>query len=168
MANELGAHEPFVPTDEQRKTVRLLKAFHTKEDVINKLIINPETKMTVGKDAFKRVFAEELANAKIEEFKECVCQMKKAMYSENEELAYKASVKNYQLCSKGLLEPKIEINIDDSNPTKIHKIVVGIQSGAISTFEADTMLKAIELESKVAIEEALKEIREIKKSIGLS
>lgn len=162
-----GRGEEFIPSDAQRQMVIRLKAFNTKDEVINKLVLHPLTKKPVAWQTFRKTFAEELENAKLIEFEQAISVMKKTMSSANEELAYKASLKNYQLCSKGLLEPKADIKPTDTIGEKIDKIVDGIQTGNLNTFEADSMSKAIELKAKVEIDALRAEVEGIKAKLGI-
>lgn len=160
-----GRGEEFIPSDAQRQMVIRLKAFNTKDEVINKLVLHPLTKKPVAWETFRKTFAEELENAKLIEFEQAISVMKKTMYSENEDLAYKASLKNYQLCSKGLLEPKIVFNKDDTDKQKFDKIVDGVNEGLLSTFDSDSMIKALEVKNKIEIDELHKKVDAIQSKL---
>lgn len=56
----------FEPTPEQRLTVKLHKIAGTRDDVIQRLIVNPETKKAVSIAVFYRVFRDELDLGKAE------------------------------------------------------------------------------------------------------
>lgn len=169
MANVEGLSSEFNPTKEQRELVVKLKAFNTKNEFIRHLIINPDSKerRPIAMDTFLKVFDYELTNAKLKEYTQAISVIKNGMYSENEEHALKCALKVQQLCSKGLLEPKADIKPTDTLAEKIDKIVEGIQTGNLNTFEADSMSKAIELKAKLGIDDLQKEVNEIKAKMGM-
>lgn len=174
---------PFEPTTEQRQTVSRLKSFGVKEEIIRILIINPETKEPIAIETFKERFSVELLTAKSNGIKSAISVFHEGlnavrevrdkdglnpMYVPDYTIRMAAANKVYQLCSKGLLEPKIAFNKDDSDKDKFNKIVDGLNEGLLSTFESDSMTKALEVKNKVDIDEIRRELDGIKNKLGIN
>lgn len=168
MANPLGAVLEFIPTPEQRRIVSQMKCFGIKEEIIRLVIINPETNEAVSNDTFNKAFEVELKNAKSDGVKSAISvfhsgmQAVKSDGSPDHEIRMKAANKFYQLGTKGILEPKIELRKDMSNGEKLDNIAQGVNEGKLATYESDTMIKAIEVKAKVELEEVHKQLDLIK------
>lgn len=158
MANTSGFNEQFIPTEQDKETVQRLKSFGVREDIIRTLITHPSTGEAISTETFGKAFKAELITAKIEGLKSAIHAFYDGMNSDDEEMRFKSANRFYQLCSKGLLEPKAHIQKTDSSQAKVDKIIEGLQEGTLNTYEADSMIKALEVRTKVELEDMQEKI----------
>ncbi len=157
MANIDGIVNLFNPTDYQRKTVSQLKAWGVKDEKICLLIINPESNKPICRQTLNNAFADELSTCKAVNFSEAINVFYTGLRDDDKDHRLKCAAKITQLCSKGLLDPKIDIQPTDTDKQKFDKIVDGLNTGSLPTYDADSMTKALETKTKCDIENLQKE-----------
>ena len=131
----LPSNKEFVPTQQQRENVILMKAAGIKDENIRRVTINPATGKAISHTTYHRVFEDELLTAKTTIQLECLNTHISIMRNElasNTERANSAN-KLMQLSSKGVYEPKFNIADNATPEDMIKEILTSLSEGKANT-----------------------------------
>lgn len=138
------ANRKFIPSKDQIEIYKTCLAFDMKEDLI-RLKIKGTNGKPISTKTFHSAFDKYKHSAKTELLEECFNVFRKGLHKKDDWHANKeAASKIMQLMSKGVLNPKFNLDKNKSAEENIKEVMDALNERKITQYEADVMVKGCE------------------------
>jgi len=145
MAKKKGAAEPsnkFNPTEAQRETVKLCKAFDIKNELICRLILDKKGEPICEK-TLRETFKSELQQAKAHMLEKAFNIYAKGLKSKLFATQLECANKIIQLCGRGVKESHFELDTSKSPEEQLNQVSKALADNLISNYQADSFVNII-------------------------